>query len=195
MFDKKYFEDLKRFVGMDLNLSEEGDSICINTNWEMQHGIDFVDGKYKFFYCERGRRYDDGNPCSEKWARYNFATLLRSAFRNKVHYEYIQYFYDIESEEVFIDRMKKYCDAKFYSMYKPKRDAINLEKREDGSYRIYRIDENGKEVDYKIFDKNVKISEIYFKFYCDVTSYMHIRESQIDYEEYFGVRAPRIGEQ
>ena len=181
--EKSYIENLKKYVGKDLNIIQSENRIEVIQDSEIQYILEnSSNNNYIFYFMQRGKKFILGKYSSEIEMRRKFAIAINGFFGEKINYKNADKFEE-EKNIIEIERlMNLYVGKDYYSIMNPQKMKMNLEKEEKDKYSIYFLDENGQKI-YK--EIKVEVPFVFYRFYSETLFFKVSIERVNRYEEIF----------
>lgn len=181
--ERAYIENLKKYVGKDLNIIESENRIEVIRDNEIQYILENdLNSNYVFYCVERGKKITIGRYFTEMEMRRKFAIAIKGFFGEKINYNNGDKFEEAKNIIEVENLMSLYVGEEYYSIMNPKKMKINLEEEEKGKYSIYLLGENG-EKQYK--EKKLDVPFVFFRFYSEALFFKVSIERINEYEKIF----------
>lgn len=182
--EKSYIENLKKYVGKDLNIIESENRIEVIQDSEIQYILEKNSKNNYIFYCmERGIKFILGEYLLEIEMRRKFAIAINGFLGEKINYNNGDEFQEGKDIVEIEKLMNLYVGKEYYSIKNPKKMKMNLEEEEEkGKYSIYLLGLNGEKV-YK--EKKLDAPFVFFRFYSEALFFKISIERINKYEKIF----------
>lgn len=181
--DSLYLGNLKKYVGIDLKITQGKNNLEIIQDNELQYGLEInIDNSYSFYYLERGKRVEISHYSSELEMKRKFAISIKGLMGEKISYKNGD---DLENAKDTLEvekLMDLYVGKEYYSIMNPQKMKINLEFNNTNRYSIYLLDQNGDKI-YK--EQNEEQSFIFFRLYSEALFLKVMTERIESYEKIF----------
>lgn len=182
MFENDYLLKLRKYIGKEVNISDNENETWIYADTEIQYILRKNEQQYILFMEERGSKSVISTFQTEIEMKRKFSLWMKSFLGNSIEYPYTDKFKDIENILLLKELIYQYSDHELYSIDDEKEDRIILTKNKDNSYNIYFLDRNGKKY---IFEQNQEPPFIFKRFYKEVVFYGEMTERIRKYELFF----------
>ena len=178
-----YLENLKKYIGKDINILDNGNEVRVYVDAEIQYFLKEDNQRYILYMQERGIETKEKEYAVEKEMQRNVAILLKNVFNEEVKYPFSGKFRDIATISELKNTMSQCVDKKLYSVSSLEKDKINIEQNEGGLYSIFFLDKNGEKY---ILEQDEEAPFVFKRFYNEVLYYGETLKQIEEYEDIFG---------
>lgn len=182
MFDSKYLENLKIYVGKDVIIYDRGDEADFYDDWDIQYFLRRKGQKYILIIKERGCERDLTIYDSEIEMKRNIALIVKNIYSKNIDYSLSEEFEDATNTLELKRLISKYADESLYSVNDVKEDRINIQSEENNLYSIFFLDKRGNRC---FFERDAEAPFAFARFYNEVVSYRESLKRLETYEKAF----------
>lgn len=161
--EKKYKENLERYIGRKLNIIENEDNVEIISDVEIQYILK-KDGNnhYCLYLVERNHLNKLEEYKSEREMQRKFAICMKGIFDKNIDYSDEESIGNQNDLKLIDKLMESYVGKNYYSINNPEINKINLEQKYNDLYNIYFLKESGDKIYIEYEEKAPFIFERFY---------------------------------